>query len=1292
MNVAQLLPIPMPKADGTGINIFWSPRLRTSGNLATYLDWRDWPAAQAGLTVSFQFENAAGFTQTIVAGAPEITPDSNVWRALFGDPAAIPTPQLPVFYYQYTDRTQQTVRSWGASSGAQALEDFYNNLVDAFPINIPGAADIPNAALANVVSAGNEFRAYAASMRANPSNVPGAPNPLERWGFHDMVGMAQSHPYLMNLLGLVTEHSVTVPTTIGTVPNAGPPTKVRVITDYAASFANREQIPVAMSLVAGQMRASATGPFPLDDDGWLQASGWRLSTLDHRSGLQQIVGWQKSIDENENPLPLPPANAITVLLNDTGPQMEARTQSMMARHKAMEQQILALGAGDEVLLERDDVTVGFRFDVRDETKANPKFLSLFERRPIVAPVDGSEYRFDGTTFIVTKVPDDEGWVVPTLTSEDTETAMRPPNNLNDFETQFYAPQAEIRSSPQLFSWDGWSGATPRPGNVVDNDGNVSAPDGNEPGTVTGVRQVGVNYRPVPGTLPQLRYGHVYRFRGRAVDLAGDSQSVGVTEPATARSSTIRFGRTQQIPAPIPARAAAKPVPGVREALDAVVILSELGDTNGDIARSERVFYPPSTQQLTLERHGIPGDGDDAASYGLLAARDALSIDDQTDPDSISAERISENKELRPVVAYLPDPAGDGVTFAGLPGAAGPTTAPVVGNWPDLVGCSLQLVAGTGAPQVDPEPQVSVRVFIPKSDIHRVDVSMALDDLVDWYLAQNGSPLVQTAMTSGRQWMASGRLPITLIHATRLPLSLPVPSDLSATRPLLTDDAGTPLSPGLGSLEALISLTVDAHAQSTARVRCLAKWTDPIDEGPGTGTPGTTTTEGDVGTRTRTGEFGALPIAYDDPDDQVAGTDMVLQMRDAKAHDVCVTIEALSRFSEYFTERVTVDFQTSNDAIAVLSSRLPASGTVQEGVVARSVIVRDTAGDIVDASEYTIDRDAGTITPTAGGELENEAGVTVDFVPLPVSRLSTGLTPGDPGVPPIVPAKVVVPASRRPKIPEIFEIIPSVARDVREEDGTIRIRHNGQVLRFFLERPWWTSGRDEQLAVVLFGDPTNSVLGRDPVFAGSGLPAPMEDTDWRRATVRGTFDGLDVAGHSVQWDADSERWVADLEVSADVGYRPFLRPVVCRLQPDAIAAAHLSERVIADPHRFGVQRQVQIRPGQSSVAVTVTGPDNDGVTHEGTLHRNEVDAYFQVREAGVVDPDLAWMDVPLSMTRLERRERGDGWTNWTAKLPIPTPGVEHRLVLEETEPGIAEPQQLQDELVRTTVYVETVELP
>src|SRR6185295_15434343 len=72
----------------------------------------------------------------------------------------------------------------------------------------------------------------------------------------------------------------------------------------------------------------------------------------------------------------------------------------------------------------------------------------------------------------------------------------------------------------VFGWDGWSLVVKRPGQaILDEAGH----DVDEPKPENDKKFPLVTRFSVPsGTLPRLRFGQVYRFRGQAVDLAGNS--------------------------------------------------------------------------------------------------------------------------------------------------------------------------------------------------------------------------------------------------------------------------------------------------------------------------------------------------------------------------------------------------------------------------------------------------------------------------------------------------------------------------------------------------------------------------------------------------------------------------------------------------------------------------------------------------------------------------------------------------------------------------------------------------
>src|SRR5262249_24530162 len=79
-------------------------------------------------------------------------------------------------------------------------------------------------------------------------------------------------------------------------------------------------------------------------------------------------------------------------------------------------------------------------------------------------------------------------------------------------------QAQLYIHESLMRWHAWSLAAPRPGKTITNAG----PDTVTNQVVAGGFPLAVNFLAQPGTLPRLRFGGKYRFRVRAVDLAGNS--------------------------------------------------------------------------------------------------------------------------------------------------------------------------------------------------------------------------------------------------------------------------------------------------------------------------------------------------------------------------------------------------------------------------------------------------------------------------------------------------------------------------------------------------------------------------------------------------------------------------------------------------------------------------------------------------------------------------------------------------------------------------------------------------
>ncbi len=172
----------------------------------------------------------------------------------------------------------------------------------------------------------------------------------------------------------------------------------------------------------------------------------------------------------------------------------------------------------------------------------------------------------------------------------------------------------------------------------------------------------------------------------------------------------------------------------------------------------------------------------------------------------------------------------------------------------------------------------------------------------------------------------------------------------------------------------------------------------------------------------------------------------------------------------------------------------------------------------------------------------------------------------------------------------------------------------------------------------------------------------------------------MVAHAVSFDADSGRWYADVELGPEFGYRPFLRLVVARFQPDSVLGATLSSTVTLEPVRLGVVRSTKIVRRGDFVTVIINGTkDLD----------NQADVRLEQADPLTPDPDLTWQPVG-DPVRLTVSGSGDD-TVWSGSIDVGVGKGRLRVVVEESEPGLrTEGRQAVD--VETVVFVETVELP
>jgi hypothetical protein len=664
------------------------------------------------------------------------------------------------------------------------------------------------------------------------------------------------------------------------------------------------------------------------------------------------------------------------------------------------------------------------------------------------------------------------------------------------------------------------------------------------------------------------------------------------------------------------------------------------------------LFPPRISQGRLERHDLPEGGANATSYGFIAEADAVSLTDQTIVDPETGELVAgaelDNGQVtagptKPPVAYLVDPVAGSAAFIGLPGAANGTPALMTyGTWSDtaadqdIAAVQLQLRSGKGAPRLARDER-RVAVSLPKGTVATAELSTAPDPsrLEHMAFGQGLDAKARSEALDGLNRSLSPRRPITFVHAVRVPLDPPSFGDMTATRTTT------------GQTDVVVDGSLGVHRATTDHVVLRSRWTDPIDD------PHSDAPTDQVTKKILTD----LPIALT-ADSSAGDSDTTetlgptsLDLGDTKRRHVELVAEGFCRFSRYFTERI--DFVTGDpDSALVLSSK---------GVVPSSVVLSrlDTGERFERDVDFAVDRKSGELTVLDSNAIPSSTQCRVEFIPLPVSRLSTkGKGDGK-------TFAFDVPSSAPPDLPDVIAVLPAFSRSVTETDSQITVVHDGRVLRLHLARPWFSSGSGELLGVAI--DPPDATStasttltrwARDPLTGGAGPSAEPTTASFPKATEvasAGPADAFDVAGHEVVFDTERKIWTADVLVDADFGYRPFVQLHVCRYQPLALDGQHLSAPVQLDSMRLGAVRHVTVTNEDNDlVGVQVTGPDNENV----------VTVVLQEADDTIADPDLKWHDV--TTTVLDRSGTTQASTH-SKDVSVPQTGNERRLVIDDAEP-------------------------
>lgn len=1250
-----IVPLPhgrIPSTNRGRLSVYFVPRLQATGELKDWTDdWRDWPrviqppsgigATPLRLTAEINGTVAPNNTQLDVSDAAWVSaaPSSDAWRAVFGTGAAQTSITVDRFRPVYRDNID-LAPMYDAASLSERIESLHQSLATNSPDGPPTANELQGLATFGAATSSPEIANFDNHLAPiTGGDIDTEPTPDEA-DFHQALTFLQSHPELLRVLGLVVDLEVVLP------PATGADIEVTVGSNYVAP--GGEAVPLLVTTDDAFWPIDGPGTWP--DVGDVSHS---VSQVDLGSGVSTIGAAQRSVDfvGGDDPVDIAPLTSAGLYIARTGLDLATEVEDTWDAQREFEESIydyFGLGQVDPVPVAGELLTVGRRYDVWDETAKT--WFSLWERE---VPDDVS---FPRDASLTIPVAADEGWMTYTANTEMLSDVRPVAGNPGEGPALPQLEHTEIRLSPIVFSWRGWSLAAAPPGRAFSGIDGAKTPTANEPSTDMLVKAV-VDYDVPDGVLPRLRYLRQYKFRARTVDYAGNSRALSDAHPGgLTETELVTFGRQNPLAQPVAVRREDKPIPGWGDTSTTMVIKSELDQDPATVTPTSRVIFPGQVTQFQCELHGFPApDGlfTDQGTYDDIVARTSKSIEEHTNPEIGTGELIVDPKTTwRSPVDYLVEPAQAGYAIDGLPGAGGTTVVPLQTTWPVAHTTSLEIRAGSDAPVVDPAassgPAVVAEVPIGVTRHIGVSGSIASALLPHWRLFNQMKSQDQAALArqieNGQHWMFSRGQGLTLVHAVRRPLAIP-------------GVVGTPvITRGRNQTDASMSGTFTFDVKSTDRLAVFGTWTDPID------TPGAAGGLADQET---------TKLLFDQREDYAEVTtrpidQALFEVGDTKRHEAFLSLNAFSRYARYFTERSFVQFKAPLGTVDVAPS---------DGIASMNLEVRSSAGTARRGVDYEVDGPKGTITRLQGSSLPVDQPVLVDFIRLPINRRFD-----EAGA---AAVSFRIPNTAAPGVPAIVEALPAFARTRYDEAGAIGVFHVGQTIRVWLDRPWFTSGVGELLGVLVGASPEGplSEIARD-AMSPTGPERGLQLGDFSAATSTESNlsdPGVSVAGHDVVFDADRQLWFSDIVIDGDVGYRPFVKLALVRYQPESVSGAHVSETVFTEPIRLGSSRQCEVERNGDAAVVTVSGLELG----------NEMSAWFQESDPAIADSDLSWNDVTDKV--LLGASAGATETTWTGALTLPTAVNPVRLVVEDAE-VLTRQRPAGPNNVRNVSYVDTINVP
>jgi hypothetical protein len=1334
-----LLPNGVKDAGTLRASVLISPRLSISTadigggkpDLSHFSDWQAWPKHIAAASFAVRIGSAI-----VPATRVSANPDMDVWAALF--PAS--TPVRP-YDFAGSDFSAKTVLSFPVATVAKNVSSIYGQLgvisselprVDqlqfltiqsrAFRDRVDDQAAAggnpfdgirprpfnPTVAAPPPPDRGDLFTAldllslyhrplnqqvtgFYAKKNTTPPDIhenvtwraykraglPSAEDLADEIDFHRIVAALGQYSSLLRLTGLVIDLEFLRPaadgdSTMQLVVNWTPDGTVATDTDLrpriqtslnGSSFVANSRDPKKLVIIERHLRLRKLGPefYPrpvffdlveMDVDG----AGMKLKNF--------LLGWQSALlaktydDETDASVQQPPVSAPSlrsggIMLANSASDSAAK--SLFLRSKALDSTSPAAmnnGSGspssDDALLYAEDVLRGYRADVFDATRN--RWFSLNMRDGDYTLLNTGKHLYS--------------------TAEEGMARMAAATSTDGSNPDI------VKIHEGLFAWRGWSLAAPEPGKSLLADIDPNA-DSGKPDNVVGSGEADVpdglplqTRFTVKRTLPSLRFGRSYAVRVRLADLAGNSApfTQGNAQPNEAVSNPVVYRRYEPIESPALALVRGtsgleKPAEG--ESMGRLAIRT-FNDTPAKNTvpisdRARRHIAPPRVTHRFAETHGVMDTSAgtvDPNLYSMLADHDAPLDEEAFDAGGVSVTYAAADEDF--TLPYLPDPWALGVVFKvdGMEGLIDPQKLFPVPyyntgfayskkpDWPNARPFTIVMAEnGPAEPTFDAGTR-QLRVAMPKGERARVRISSLLPPKEIFSMAV--SQMIIDQNPSQQDLDRIGADILKGQHWMFTPWRV-IELVHAVQKPLITPQVKQQITidRSLGWVHAVPTIVMSLHSKSTAKIDVNAQWVEPNDD---------------------PSQLAPLPPGYEGNKVRFPG---LAGQPDLAPSDPGITHHAARAFE-------------------VKIPRLAAVNNTY------------TVGGLPDPNADVDRRPQHVFGDTRYRRVTYQIDATTRF-----REYMPPAIQNDPAQLMVSSAAAVawVPNSAAPPTPKLLYVVPTFGWGRATSGNQARSWRAGG-LRVYLERPWFTTGFTEMLAVVLppgpvfhnwaaYGEeqalpPYVTQWGADPIWVSGRVAtvAPQPDAfplaKWRAPI---TFEGADafpadqgtnlppgdfpvtglrvpemlqtpdvdpasegplsIAPHAIGYDAERQLWYADIVVRPGKAYYPFIRLALARYNPVSVPGAHLSSIVMAEfvqltPDRLAVVTQTGNRAHVAMYGTGTTTPTNGGA----------LGGQFQLDTetlAPGANPDLGW-----------RRTAASGNSGPTGPTFVPPPGVTFNL--------------------------------